>query len=170
MRTCCPGANSHLLDSNICSIYNGYVTTVAAHQISAKTIEATLGFAADDFGAGVAYVDLRTAQAQRLARVDFHVKRIPALLGHEVGYAALTAVAKRLADSGFQDASFKVADSHLVDGLEGRAEVPSALGIAYVNLRCQLNRFRAVRIQADEGAAEDLAARARAEATLHVAA
>ncbi|MBV9149043.1 MAG: hypothetical protein JO024_04215 [Candidatus Eremiobacteraeota bacterium] len=135
-----------------------------------KVIDAAVGFAADDFGNGVGYVDLRTPRAQRVARVDFSVQRIPALLGREVGYAALTAVAKRIADSGFEEASFRVADPQLVDDLDGKAEIPPPLTLAYVNLRCQLNRFRLATVLADEPAADDLAARARAEVTLHVAA
>ena len=135
-----------------------------------KAIDAAVGFAADDFGNGVGYVDLRTPRAQRVARIDFSVRRIPALLGREVGYAALTGVAKRIADSGFEEASFRVSDPQLVDDLDGKAEIPPALALAYVNLRCQLNRFRFAAVLADESAAEDLTARARAEVTLHVAA
>ncbi len=129
-----------------------------------------LGYSADDLGNGLAYVDLRTATAQRVARVDFPVHRIPALVGREVGYAALTEVAKRLADAGFHEASFRIPDHDLVDDLEGTAEVPAALSLPYVNLRCQLNRFQTATVEADESVTEDLAARARAEVTLHVAA
>jgi hypothetical protein len=163
------GSRSAPIDSNIRSIYNGYVITVKA-QRSLKTIDAAVGFAADDVGNGVGFVDLRTPRAQRVARVDFSVRRIPALLGREIGYAALTAVAKRIADSGFEEASFRLADSQLVDDLDGKTEVPSPLALAYVNLRCQLNRFRLAVVLDDESAAGDLAARARAEVTLHIAA
>jgi len=145
------------------------VTGVREKQRSAKAIEATVGFAADDFGSGVAYVELRTARAQRVARVDFSVRRIPSLVGREIGYAALTAVAERLADAGFQKASFKVSDSQLVNDLGANSDVAPELSLPYVNLRCQLNRFRVATVIADD-AADDLEARARAEVTLHVAA
>ncbi|MBV8728162.1 MAG: hypothetical protein JO233_10270 [Candidatus Eremiobacteraeota bacterium] len=144
--------------------------TVSPSKRQRKAIEATVGFGADDLGNGVAYVELRTSRARRVARVDFSLERIPALLGREVGYAALTAVAKRLADGGFEEASFRVADPQLVDDLDGKAEVPPPLSLGYVNLRCQLNRFRDAKIRVDDQAAEDLAARARAEVTLHIAA
>ena len=143
---------------------------MASNRRPVKVIDATVGFAADDFGAGVAYVDLRTSRAQRIARVDFSVRRVPALLGREIGYAALTAVAKRLADAGFQQASFRIADRQLVDDVAGNAEVPPPLALSYVNLRCQLNRFRDAAVAFEDTATEDFAARARAEVTLHVAA
>ncbi|MBV9403319.1 MAG: hypothetical protein JO018_06280 [Candidatus Eremiobacteraeota bacterium] len=143
---------------------------VTPRKRSGPAVEATIGFGADDFGNGVAYVDLRTPTAQRVARVDFPVRRTPALLGREIGYAALTAVAERLADAGFKKASFRLADQQLVDDLEGNAQMPADLSLPYVNLRCQLNRFRTATVSCDGSTAEDLAARARAEVTLHVAA
>jgi hypothetical protein len=135
-----------------------------------KAIEATVGFAADDVGQGVAYVQLRTRAAHRLVRVAFGVQREPALLGREVGYAALTAVAKRIADSGFEQASFRISDPRLAADIDASGDVPPALALPYVNLRCQLNRFGQFVMRADERFADDLAARARAEVTLQVAA
>lgn len=158
------------MTSNVCSIYNGYVVGVSGRREVPRAVEATVGFAADDAGRGVAYVQLRARRAHRLVRVSFAVERTPALLEREIGYAALAAVAKRLADSGYRNASFKISDVRLVEDLDGVSEIPAALALPYVNLRCQLNRFEHCVLRADERSAEDLAARARAEATLHVAA
>jgi len=158
------------LTSNVCSIYNGYVNVLSGKSRDPRAIEATVGFAADDAGNGIAYVRLRSRAAQRLVRVAFGVPRLPELLGREIGYAALTAVAKRLADSGCATASFKISESRLAEDLEGRTEVPATLALPYVNLRCQLNRFAHCVVSVDERSAPDLAARARAEVTLHVAA
>src|SRR5690348_9036747 len=69
------------VDSNICSMYD-----------RAMKADVAVGFAADEQGNGVAYVRLGAGgERARLMRIAFTVKRYPALLEREIGYAALTA-------------------------------------------------------------------------------
>lgn len=133
-------------------------------------IDATVGFAADDHGRGVAYVALAAGKKEKSVRIPFNVRRYPALLDREVGYAAMTAVAERLTEMGCRRVNFHVADERVVEDFCERREVPMPLAIEYVRLGCALNRFAEYRLHPGAGPAEDLTARARAEVTLHVAA
>lgn len=133
-------------------------------------IDATVGFAADEAGSGIAYVSLSSGSNRKSLRVPFTVRRYPALLEREVGYAALTAVADKVAALGCKRVAFHVPDDRVVADLEERRDVPGPLAIEYVRLGCALNRFSEYRLEAGGGDAGDLTARARAEVTLHVAA
>ena len=131
-----------------------------------KSLEVPVGFAADEAGNGVAYA---RAGDERTLRVAFQVKRYPALLGREVGYAALCAVARALRRRGFEQVQFTVDDAALASDLLERREVPAALTLSYVRLRCALNQFREYRIT-PASRESDLTARARSDVALHVAA
>ncbi|MDP9018599.1 MAG: hypothetical protein M3N19_09790 [Candidatus Eremiobacteraeota bacterium] len=133
-------------------------------------IEARVGFAADERGHGVAYVSLTSGQKAKSVRVPFTVRRYPALLEREVGYAAITAVAGTVAGMGCRRVTFHLADERVVEDVRERRDVPMPLAIEYVRLGCALNRFAEFRLESDSGPAQDLTARARAEVTLHVAA
>lgn len=137
---------------------------------SGRTIGATVGYAADSRGSGVAYARLspKGSAAPELLRVPFRVRRYPALLEREVGYAALTAVADTLRDRSVGSVRLAVNDPELVADLTERRSVPIALALPYVRLGCALNQFRrhSVVLAPDE----DLTARARAEAALGSAA
>ena len=133
-------------------------------------IEATVGFAADEHGQGVAYANLAAGAKAKSLRIPFTVRRYPALLDREIGYAAMTAVAERVAEMGCRRVKFHVADGRLVNDFCQRLEVPMPLAIQYVRLGCALNRFAEYQLTTDGGPAEDLTARARAEVTLNVAA
>ncbi|MDQ6929411.1 MAG: hypothetical protein M3126_01925 [Candidatus Eremiobacteraeota bacterium] len=133
-------------------------------------VEATVGFAADEHGRGIAYAALAAGSKARSLRIPFTVRRYPALLEREVGYAAMTAVAERVAEMGCHRVKFHVADERLVDDIAGRRDVPMPLAIEYVRLGCALNRFAEYQLAPDGGPADDLTARARAEVTLNVAA
>ena len=126
----------------------------------------SIAFAANPRGAGIAYV--RTADGSPL-RVAFRVERCPALLGHEVGYAALLAVAAVLRSKGVRAVRIGVSDLRVVDDLAERRALPKALALPYVRLRCALNAFARAEVVAVP-ADEELAARARAEVELAVAA
>ncbi|GAC1508096.1 MAG: hypothetical protein NVS1B14_12640 [Vulcanimicrobiaceae bacterium] len=138
--------------------------------MKAPIIDATVGFAADDEGKGVAYVSLCSGSKSKSLRVPFAVRRHPALLEREVGYAALTAVAEEIAALGCRRVNFRVGDERVVDDFREHRDVPPPLAIEYVRLGCALNRFSEFRLSGDPGPAEDLTARARAEVTLHIAA
>jgi hypothetical protein len=133
-------------------------------------IEAATGFAADAQGNGVAYVRLQLGGTPRVLRVPFTVKRYPALLDREVGYAALTAASAVLRHRGVDRVRFTVADEHLASDLREHRDVPAPLALAYVRLRCALNQFKEYDIAASGAGESDLTARARSEAAMHVAA
>ena len=133
-------------------------------------IDAATGFAADAQGNGVAYVRLMLGGTPRVLRVPFSVKRYPALLDREVGYAALTAAGEVLRRRGIERVRFAVDDRHLVDDLREHREVPTPLTLAYVRLRCALNQFKEYDITASASGESDLTARARSEVAMHVAA
>jgi len=135
---------------------------------------ATVGFAADERGHGLAYVRVAPSRSAaddgRLMRIPFQVKRVPSLLGSEVGYAALTAIAMRLLERGVRRVVFAVEDERLAADLWKERDVPAELAFAYVRLGCLLNQFRRHRITVSAHAALDLTVRARAEVAMHVAA
>ncbi|MGA8535350.1 MAG: hypothetical protein WB615_14680 [Candidatus Tumulicola sp.] len=126
---------------------------------------AAIGFAADRRGSGVAYARV-TAGGEHLLRVPFHTGRT--LPERETGYAALTAVARTLRERGFGCIRFAVDDAALVEDLAGHAILPDAIVLPYVRLRCALNQLDDFSVHL--AAESDLAARARAEIALNVAA
>ncbi len=136
--------------------------------------QVTIGFAApQDGGASVALATLRGdgSRPESLVRVGFRCRPLLALHGRDVAYIAVEAVAAELLRRGLRNASFSVANAELVADLAGRRPVPATLTMPYVRLRCTLNRFAAVSVQAgDERSIRDLTARARAELCLTVAA
>jgi hypothetical protein len=136
-----------------------------------KAVTASVGYAADDRGNGVAYVRMiLKGGGPRVLRVAFRVQRQPALSGREVGYAALTAVCGALRRRGLDFVRLAVEDSALIAELKQRDTVPPPLAMPYVRLGCALNQFRRYEIAAMKPGDADLTARARSEAALHVAA
>lgn len=132
-------------------------------------VEAATGYAADAQGDGVAYVRLMLG-APRVLRVPFRVKRYPVLLDREVGYAALAAIASTLRRRGIEQVRLIIDDERLAADLAEHRDVPAALTLAYVRLRCALNQFKEYDVAASPGGESDLTARARSEAAMHVAA
>lgn len=133
-------------------------------------VDATVGFAADEAGFGIAYVALASGRNEQSIRVPFKVRRYPALLDREISYAALTTVADKLAEMGCNRVTFRVSDDRVVGDVKEKRDVPAPLAIEYVRLGCALNRFGEYHLDVDGNASDDLTARARAEVTLHVAA
>jgi len=132
--------------------------------------DAATGFAADAHGNGVAYTRLMLRGTPRVLRVPFTLKRYPALLDREVGYAALAAVAGALGRRGIERPRFLVGDTQLVRDLAEHRDVPAALMLAYVRLRCALNQFKEYDIAVSVAGENDLTARAQSEVAMHVAA
>jgi hypothetical protein len=135
-------------------------------------VRATIGFAADEGGDGIAYVLLGAAgSGGAVVRVPFRCRPVGPLRGRDVSYAALLAVAEETRGRGVRRVVFAIEDERLVRELDERLPVPGPLAMPYVSLRCALNRFsEATVVVAGEAAARDLAGRARAEVSLHVAA
>lgn len=133
-------------------------------------VEAATGFAADGNGSGVAYVRLVLAGTPRVLRIPFTVKRYPALLDREVGYAALSAIGSVLRRRGVERVRYIVDDAQLARDLREHRDVPAPLTLAYVRLRCALNQFKEYDIVPSASGESDLTQRARSEAAMHVAA
>lgn len=133
-------------------------------------VEATVGYAADRYGRGIAYLAIKRSEhaAPLLLRASFLVKRYQGLGEREVGYAALAKASELLRERNVQRARFRVADPELVSDLMKHREVPPALMFPYVKLGCRINQF--AEFQIEVASTEDLAARARAELALHIAA
>jgi hypothetical protein len=136
-------------------------------RFSSPAIGAAIGYAADGRGSGVAYARVTSAAEQHLLRIPFRVGRT-SLPEREVGYAALTAVARALLGRGFGRVRFSAGDSALVDDLDGRRAIPEAMVLTYVRLRCALNQLEGFSLELAEDS--DLTQRARAEVALNVAA
>jgi len=136
-----------------------------------RKAQASVGYAADDAGNGVAYVRLLfKGGGPRVLRVAFRVQRRPALSGREIGYAALTAVCSALRKRGIELVRFAIDDQALIADLRKRENVPPPLAMPYVRLGCALNQFRRYEIADLPASDADLAARARSETAMHVAA
>lgn len=133
-------------------------------------IPVTAGFSADR-GHGVVYAMVGSAGRQSLVRVGFACRPLPVLQGRDVAYYALDALLDELLQRGVDRVEVRVDDPQLVADLAERRAVPNPLIVPYVRVRCKLNRFAAAAVTRASGpVARDLAARARAEASLDVAA
>jgi hypothetical protein len=135
---------------------------------TAPAVRAVIGFAAEERGRGIAYARVAAAGGEHLVRVPFRVERLSGLDDREVTYAAVNAVARTLLARGTRDVTFALSDRRLADDLAAHADVPAALVLLYVRLRCTLNQLDSYAF--DVAPAADLTQRARAETALNVAA
>lgn len=133
-----------------------------------ETIGVQLGFAAAPSGDGIVYARLRSSAGERLVRAAFRVRRFAGLGDREVAYAAMESVAGLLCERNIEDVAFSLPDAALVEDLANHREVPAALVLPYVRLRCKLNRFRKYALEPCQEF--DLTQRARAEVAMHSAA
>lgn len=135
-------------------------------------VEVALGFACRASGAGVAFVSLHGGGADDVVRLSFAYRPLPALRERGAGYAALEAAVALTLRRGIRQARFLVAEPELVADLAARRNVPQPLAMPYVALRCRLNRLAWAEVApADpDRCCRDLAARARAEVSLDIAA
>ena len=130
-------------------------------------MEATVGYAADERGNGLAYARLTGARSRRLLRVGFRVGSRP-VTARATGYAALTAVSQALCRHGFKSVRFVVNDAEFAAEVATGRNVTDGLQLAYVALRCALNALASFAV--DSGGTDELTQRARAEVMLNVAA
>ncbi|HEY1729453.1 MAG TPA: hypothetical protein VGG22_13830 [Candidatus Baltobacteraceae bacterium] len=126
-----------------------------------------IAYAANLQGDGVAYAEIAGENEPR--RIAFRLERYPALLGREIGYAALIAVATALRAEGFRAVRLAIPDERVIEDLEQRRQLPQALALQYVQLKCRLNMFSRVDVIV-ANPSDDLCARARAEVELAIAA
>jgi hypothetical protein len=138
--------------------------------MSTRSTTVSVGFAADAAGNGVAYIRWCATGAGRVLRVPFSVKRFPALLEREVGYGALAAACTALRRRGVERLRLCIDDERLVNDLREHRDVPAALTLAYVRLRCALNQFVLYEIDQAPASESDLTARSRSEVCRAIAA
>jgi hypothetical protein len=134
---------------------------------SDEVLEVAVGYAAGPAGGGVAYAALSGAQGREVVRLPFRIVR-RALGERAVAYAALVTVARALCKRGVTRAHFVMPDRQFVKDVTTRCDLPEALVLPYVRLRCALNAFRDVEIAI--GTTDELMQRAGAEVALNVAA
>lgn len=135
-----------------------------------RSADVAVGYAADRFGAGVAYAAIATGTGRSAIKVPFSVVPLSALDGRENGYAAVGAVAAYLRSRGFTRVRLRTGDGRLVDDLNARTLVPPALAMAYVKTRCALHGFAVARVErAEPVETHDLEGRARADVALRPA-
>jgi hypothetical protein len=142
-------------------------------RLQAEPTVVTIGFAARSDGRGIAFAAVQPAQAAAPSywRIPFALCPKPALQGRDVTYAATNAVTETLLERGVRNVTLRVEDPRLANDLRERGSLPIPLTVPYVALRCRLNRFDGARIEAREDPlSRDLVSRARAEATLDIAA
>jgi hypothetical protein len=152
-------------------MYSGYEdieVNIQRRDRDPKTV--TIGFA-ERAGRGVAYAVSGSAGRGAVVRVEFACRPLPALLGRDVAYAALQAVAEAYLARGVTRAVFRIDDAKLPQDIAERRALPNALILPYVRLRCVLNRFHAAAVEAAaDDVARDASARARADVQLTFAA
>ena len=150
-------------------MYHGYKMNGVSTRRERATATITIGFAERE-GRGVAYAVISGGRGPAV-RVGFACRPLPALLGRDVAYAALDAIAGEMRERGLQRVVFRLDDDHLIADLDQRRALPNALIVPYVGVRCTLNRFREARVErCADGIVRDLTARARADVWFNLAA
>lgn len=124
-------------------------------------VQVDVGFGAERGGRGIAYARIHDGASEHLLRVAFRMPR--EFADDEVGFAALTAVARTLRKRRLKTVRLTVDDPALVRSLGGEEIAPNMV-LPYVRLKCALNGFEDVRVSAAQPG--DLAQRARAEVAL----
>ncbi|MBV8283212.1 MAG: hypothetical protein JO175_01120 [Candidatus Eremiobacteraeota bacterium] len=132
----------------------------------APSVHAEVGFAAAPGGRGVAYARLRRAASEYLLRVGFRLNA--GFSDREVGYAAVTEIARALQRRGVRHAALAVGDAALLSELACTSDVPDTIVLPYVRLKCALNGFE--RVELLPNLSPELTQRARAEVALDTAA
>jgi hypothetical protein len=140
------------------------------HLVMKGLLSVAAGFAADHQGNGVVYARVGERPGAPFLRIQFTVKRYPALLEREIGYAALTALCAALRRRGVERVRLNLDDERLIGDLREHREVPAPLTLAYVRLGCALNQFASYEISGPSAGESDLTARARTEVSMHAAA
>ncbi len=132
-------------------------------------VDVSVGIAAAPDGTGVAYARIGREAAAAL-RVPFAYDILPDSDGHEIAYAGLAAVCRAVQRNGIDRVRLAVEDPQCFAALRGHAKLPRSLAFAYIKLGCALNGFRAYELCRAPESDADLAARARSEAAMRIAA
>lgn len=134
---------------------------------SDQAVEIAIGYAAGPNGGGVAYASVGV-EGTPVLRLPFRINPSGALAERRVGYAALATVTQALFKRGVRRVQFALEDARLVDELTTRCDLPDALSLAYVRVRCALNALERWSLRVEP--TDELTQRARAEAALNLAA
>jgi hypothetical protein len=137
--------------------------TARTHHPTGRALDATLGYAADDRGRGIAYARLRDDGGEHLLRVGFRLRA--GYVAREVAYGALTSVARILRRRGVTNVRFVLDDEQLVADVSEHGALSAAIVLPYVRLKCALNQFEACSLATAQPV--DLTQRARAEIALN---
>lgn len=121
------------------------------------TAIARIGYAADAAGCGVVYARIGQ-QKPRVVRAQFRGSALNAI-------AAIAPLVRKHNEV----VELQLDDEVVVEALNQRRELPGALLMPYIRARCALNTFRSCHVTTGKGP-NDLAARARAEVSIRVAA
>ncbi len=137
-------------------------------RVGDQALEVIIGYAAGPGGSGVAYAGLNRPGGREVMRLPFRIARLSPLVDRAVAYAALVTVARAISKRGITRASFVMPDRRCVEEVSTRSDLPEALVLPYVRLRCALNAFDQVDVRI--GTTDELMQRARAEVALNHAA
>lgn len=127
-------------------------------------MKAILGFAGDGAGRGIAYLRMRRGGKERVARRVFRFRAHPGLGERETGYAAMETMLPVLRKHA-RRIDIELDDAELFADLTQQREIPVALMLPYVRVRCALNGFESWTLGVGMDA-RDLTARSRAEISL----
>jgi hypothetical protein len=131
-------------------------------------VKAILGFASDESGRGIAYLRMRRGSKERVLRRTFRFETHPEFVEREAGYAAMEAVLP-LVRKHARRVDIELDDVELFADLTQHREIPVALMLPHVRVRCALNVFESWTLGIGVEA-RDLTARSRAEISLPTAA
>lgn len=137
---------------------------------AAEPVVVSVGLVSDEAGDGTAYGIARRGFLETPFSISFQAQVRPALEGRDTSYAALLAVGSYVRRRGVRNVVIRFPDARVANDLKQRADVPAALTLPYIELRCSLNRFEDAEVVPLPAAdAEAVVARAAA-AALHTAA
>jgi hypothetical protein len=131
-------------------------------------VKALVGFAGDGAGRGIAYLRMRRGGKERVARRVFRFDPHPGFVERSTGYAAMEAMLPLLRKHA-RRVDIELDDVELFADLTQQREIPVALMLPYVRVRCGLNAFESWTLGVGMEA-RDLTARSRAEVSLPTAA
>ncbi len=137
---------------------------------AAEPVVVSVGFVSDEAGEGIAYGIARRGFLETPFSVAFQAPMRPALEGRDIGYAALLAVGSYVRQRGVRNVVFSFPDARVANDLKQRADVPAALTLPYIELRCSLNRFEDAEVVPLSAADADAVVARAAAATLRTAA
>jgi hypothetical protein len=131
-------------------------------------VKALIGFAGDSAGRGIAYLRVKRGGTERVLRRVFRFDPHSDFVERETGYAAMEAVLPQLRKCA-RRVDIELDDVELFADLTQNRDIPVALMLRHVRVRCALNAFESWTLGVGMEA-RDLTARCLAEVSLPIAA